>query len=505
MIDGKSSFERINLHTTEICSEGLPSDLESFIRTARSLGLPRHPFYIPNDSIPPDHVLRVSPKKLHEVFTMSSYVASLFADLNQDQKPWIVDVGAGQGYLSRSLSAPPNNFHVLALDSNDNQTAGAISRRDWLDDPKETRSSNNHSNLVDDNPNDSPNESGGVSISEATGSLTHRTVHIGDNDSLFKGIKQWIDDRRCGDVSGLDTPIPIVLVGLHCCGDLTPSVLRFIRQYRRNDRQTSFRVIGCVIVGCCYNMCGPSSFHLSQNMTSAFSTTGSLSLETQHLHLATQSPSTWDITTSVDRNPPGSPFSFDRRVAELSPTALAIRKVAYRALLARRLPLSLRVENASRSTPADNSELGTMKEGFSTVNNLRDIDWRSKRIGRLANSAYVDFPTYLGQAKRKLKLDAEVNCDLNSDLNVEEQGLCKVLEVFHVLRCFLGPVIESLIVLDRYWFLEETAEQDLVAETNNRGAESSEGRGTDGSMVQLVNLFDQSTGSLRNMALIWKE
>ncbi|KAG8768127.1 hypothetical protein FRC15_005299 [Serendipita sp. 397] len=179
MIDGKSSFERINLQTTEICSEGLPSDLETFIRIARSLGLPRHPFYIPNDSIPPDHVLRVSPKKLHEVFTMSSYVASLFVDLNQDRKPWIVDVGAGQGYLSRSLSAPPNNFHVLALDSNDNQTAGAISRRDWLDDPKETRSSNNRSNLVADIPNDSPNESGGGPISEATGSLTHRTVHIG--------------------------------------------------------------------------------------------------------------------------------------------------------------------------------------------------------------------------------------------------------------------------------------------------------------------------------------
>ncbi|KAG8768128.1 hypothetical protein FRC15_005300, partial [Serendipita sp. 397] len=178
-------------------------------------------------------------------------------------------------------------------------------------------------------------------------------------------------------------------------------------------------------------MCGPSSFPLSQKMTSAFSTTGSLSLETQHLHLATQSPSTWDITTPVDRNPPGSPFSFDRRLAELSPTALAIRKVAYRALLAKRLPLELRVENASRSTPVDNSELGTMKEGFSTVNNLRDIDWRSKRVGRLANSAYVDFPTYLGQAKRKLKLDAEVNCDLKSDLNVEEQELCKVLEVFH--------------------------------------------------------------------------
>jgi hypothetical protein len=78
---------------------------------------------------------------------------------------------------------------------------------------------------------------------------------------------------------------------------------------------------------------------------------------------------------------------------------------------------------------------------------------------------------------------------LDSDLTAEEKDLGRILEVFYVLRCLLGPVIESIVALDRYAFLQEIMESS--------SPESAHGK------AELVNLFDQFTGSLRNLALVW--
>lgn len=77
-------------------SQGIPEDLCEFIRKARLLQLPRSPSFQPHLS-PPKHVLGVTPKKLHEVFTMSTYIAHLFAE--RVPKPYIVDLGAGQVHI----------------------------------------------------------------------------------------------------------------------------------------------------------------------------------------------------------------------------------------------------------------------------------------------------------------------------------------------------------------------------------------------------------------------
>ena len=77
--------------------------------------------------------------------------------------------------------------------------------------------------------------------------------------------------------------------------------------------------------------------------------------------------------------------------------------------------------------------------------------------------------------------------DLTSDLDEEELMLSRTLECLYVLRCLTGPIVESLIALDRYAFLEEWIE------------------GEEGTTVELVNLFNQHTGSLRNLALVWKK
>ena len=65
------------------------------------------------------------------------------------------------------------------------------------------------------------------------------------------------------------------------------------------------------------------------------------------------------------------------------------------------------------------------------------------------------------------------------------------LQVFWTLRSWLGPVLESLLVLDRWVYLVEGLREAGEWE-----------RGGEGRRVELVNLFEQSTGSLRNLALV---
>ena len=66
-----------------------------------------------------------------------------------------------------------------------------------------------------------------------------------------------------------------------------------------------------------------------------------------------------------------------------------------------------------------------------------------RRLGRLNDSVYSDWATFLARAQERLgvRLDP-TTCE--KDAATESQ-----LEVFQVLRCILGPVIESLILLDR--------------------------------------------------------
>jgi hypothetical protein len=78
---------------TQVLDGDMPADLRRFIEESRSIPLPRTPFFVPEND-PPAQIHAVSPKKLHEVFTMSSYIASLFA--NHLVKPAVVDIGAGQ-------------------------------------------------------------------------------------------------------------------------------------------------------------------------------------------------------------------------------------------------------------------------------------------------------------------------------------------------------------------------------------------------------------------------
>ncbi|KAI0317648.1 methyltransferase domain-containing protein [Amylostereum chailletii] len=386
----------------------------------------------------------MSPKKSHEVIRMTNYILDLTARPTFKDVRHIVDIGAGQGYLSRALAQV--GFHVLALDGDASQTEGAERRAT-------SKTKSHHQDKLFDNLPSSPGR--------GRGSLTHVTNHITPS-TLDSSVSSWIHESVF--TSECITPVPVLFVALHACGTLTPDIFRtFVAYHHTPTNKEDCQIplwspIGTAIVGCCYNLMSPDSdFPLSKAYSRFPSVTYS------NLQLAAQVPSRW-----LD-----SPLS----------TETSIRKVAYRSLLERFVPTS--ASTGPSSVAASNPK---------------------KRLGRLSDSAYTSFPVFLDRASTKLgfQLPALLTVNGSSELisataaappmdpgSPVFKSSQRQLEVLHVLRSILGPVIESTIILDRLAWLREALGVSRVSRAG-------EDVGWD---VNLVGIFDQVAGSARNFAI----
>ena len=84
--------------------------------------------------------------------------------------------------------------------------------------------------------------------------------------------------------------------------------------------------------------------------------------------------------------------------------------------------------------------------------------------------------------------------------------LLRSLETLHTLRCLLGPVVESAILRDRVGWIKEELLLPEVEHGLGHGLGAVDQAVVDVDVeeikVKLVNLFDQSTGSGRNVAIV---
>lgn len=152
-----------------------------------------------------------------------------------------------------------------------------------------------------------------------------------------------------------------------------------------------------------------------------------LHLSYNHRSLAAQSPLQWALNDST------------KTAAEL-----AIRKVVYRAL-------------------------------FGKLTNSAASPDQHMKVGRLRDSAYSSFNTFVSEASKKTGVQVPLPLD-----EEKFEDLMSCLKVLHVLRSRIGPVVESLIIIDRYLYLSENTHK---------------------SDVYAFNLFEQELGSGRNTAL----
>jgi hypothetical protein len=265
-------------------------------------------------------------------------------------------------------------------------------------------------------------------------------------------------------------------------------------------------------------------------------------LPSSYLHLAAQMPSTWLIPTN------------------LASVKLAIRKVVWRALIGgliaksnskfhdslqdKNRPIAPMTEQDDRDGPEHEGDGGERRR--KTIGDLaqeRGIGTGEtpvhRRLGKINDRAYDDWKVFLRVAGEKMGFDfarldsedtrsgssavvcSEPSLDPTSSpfTSARSQGKDQIekqrtpreeeleaiqkrrerarrrtesrLEVLHTLRCLLGPLVEGMILLDRLILVREEL-ADIA------GGSRSEME------VELVNLFDQATGSGRNVGLVIK-
>lgn len=264
-----------------------------------------------------------------------------------------------------------------------------------------------------------------------------------------------------------ETP-PALLVALHACGDLTPDALRaFVRSHEADPaRRSGARAI---FVGCCYNMQTPALFPLSAHVRDLPALSRSTSpspsppsMSRAHLRLTPQAPPTWHLSA-----------------ASTTAWRASTRKLAFRARFEAELECAGIGSNGER------------------------------RVGRVAECA--SWGEYRARALRKAEGGlGEEECPevrFGEDEGEEGEGEAEwdtavfYLRVFWTLRSWLGPPTESLCVLDRFAYLVEGLYPALAAGDHDDGGAGG-AAGEAGPRVEVVNLFDQATGSLRNLALV---
>jgi len=140
----------------------------------------------------------------------------------------------------------------------------------------------------------------------------------------------------------------------------------------------------------------------------------SIALPTSAYHMAAQIPAQW-FRTPENR----------------TDAALALRKVVWRALIGARF-----AKAAAALRTVDGDERGPV-DGTGDRPAMR-------RLGRLNNAVYDDWRTFAGVAGERLGVDFGAD-----ELDAGERALGSELEVLHVLRCIVGPLVESVIIMDR--------------------------------------------------------
>lgn len=341
-----------------------------------------------------------------------------------------------------------SDLHVLALDSSSHQSHGAEKR--FMQTSKNTAASK--------------------------GSLTFRTTWLGqspsrqshpgkhlnqttENDTFEECIGKWLSDSGCTGTKGKPSePTAVVLVSLHACGSLTPTILRYgLAHGRTHNPNNSWFTAAVVVVGCCYNLLeidGKETEHkhhkarliflledfpLSKNVQEHLKAHSGVQLTSAHYQAAAQIPSAWLHSDE-----------------EKAVSNLAMKKVLFRSLI------SPAIQNNDMIGP--------------------------QRLGRLKNSVYENFETFLSYSAQKLAFDEQqFRHDYGIDgISLEKSRIARRIEVLHAARCLLGPAIESLLILDRViWLKEQLGLNGAAAQR-----------------VHMINLFDQNTGSGRNIAIV---
>ncbi|TWU72854.1 hypothetical protein ED733_002993 [Metarhizium rileyi] len=246
------------------------------------------------------------------------------------------------------------------------------------------------------------------SESQVAGSQAFATS-LGIPDNRLRQVVQWIDGSSAlaSMIEDWAQGESCMLVGLHACGNLSEHMLRY------------FAAVPCIealaVVGCCYNHiiprspANPAGFPISTALRKH-----NVTLSATALMTGCQAPNNW---ARVDSG------------CSLEQTSVFSKRRLYRAILEKLLH--------------DRGIRPYAKDETKPVLGIRKQDTAS-------------FTSFARRAMRCLNIaDDELSAtELKSyeQRYADHEGQIAILWTFSVLCC---KVVESLVALDRYWFLKE--------------------------------------------------
>ncbi|KAF3441136.1 hypothetical protein FNV43_RR15047 [Rhamnella rubrinervis] len=465
----KEPVENLLQIPSGIVQEHWPASLKEFVFTSRSLAFPREQTDLQKalpglNLCPLNSVLSqgMNLKKKHEVEVLSAIVSSIASNVGA---PTIIDVGAGQGYLAQVLS-----FHyrhcVIAIDacSHHGRVTNARAERIKKYYAAQMRNSEpGKRNLI------MPKT---ITCRVISNEMLKSLAYKATREDI--GIEQYCathDSKLQQSSCNADNVASLVLAGLHACGDLSVMMLKTFLDCEE--------VKSVISIGCCYNLLSEEGFnHVDSQcgfpMSFGVKST-CFSLGKCLLDLACQSAERWrcmendaglhnfwlhafrgafqmvltryypDVVTSSPIGRQGKTLRRRQQRATLD------------SLLHKKESICSQSNMNGNCPPMELKELET-DDGSTLAFEAATLSHGNIHIGSKCEAKSVDqYPLFLRYTLSGLcRLGLKPLQDINfQGIWNEVEPFAELIGPYWSLRAALGPVLETLLLLDRLLFLQE--------------------------------------------------
>ncbi|XP_057458086.1 uncharacterized protein LOC130748860 [Lotus japonicus] len=474
----REPVQNLLLIPSGVVQDQWPASLKEFIQKLRSMVFSQEQADV-NMALPGLHITSLNSvlsqgmnvKKKHEVEVLSAVVNTVAESVRAQG---IVDVGAGQGYLAQVL-AFQYQHPVIAID--------ACSHHGSVTDARAGRIKKHYASKMVKSGSGMQSLNVPKTITccvlsiDALKTLVETSLPGDVEQSMLNGEKQEGQGKLHWPSVANKRP-STVLAGLHACGDLSVIMLKTFLDCKD--------VKAIVSIGCCYNLLSEESIRGGDSqcgfpMSHALRSTG-LSLGKSARDLACQSAERW---RSLDMHAAIQNFELHAfRAAFQMVLFKYYPKIAMRTPSIGRKGKALRRRHQQRSAESQLHLKGNssdIRQNFPPVVSAESETGVGCK-GTKFDDKFSHFENFCQSGLSSLGIEHSHDINLQGIWKEAEQ-FADFIGPYWSLRAALGPLLETLILLDRLLFLQE------------QGSELE---------AKLVPIFDPSI-SPRNVAIIAKK
>lgn len=397
----------------------------------------------------------MNPKKKHEIEVLSSLISCITKNIGAHT---VIDVGAGQGYLSLVL-AFEYQLPVVAID--------ASSHHGVVTNIRAERIKKHYVAKLRNSGKKPPNMPTTMTCHVLSSSMLRDFSNYccqqdGFDDNEHKGEGSNDNCHASSEVANLqfqcsgansDSRSSLVLAGLHACGDLSVTMLRAFSECKE--------VKAVVSIGCCYNLlsesgCENDGFNCGFPVSKGVKRMG-VSLGKNAHDLACQSAERWQ---GLEKEAGIQNFDLHGYRAAFQ---MVLDRYYQEVLLmspsiGRQGKALQRQQKKSFPNSSDSPETKTAVKTDSSTDGFQcKLADESERMA----DKYILFEKFCHLGLNHLGVELLQDMDLHG-LWRECQPFVGLIGPYWSLRAALGPLLETLLLLDRLLFLQEQENVEVL-------------------------------------------